>query len=71
MVLPYIDQWPQAMGMMALPQNATESWGNLADLMDEIWFLAGDKSADVSFIAVKCLEIKEQLYLKLEVRCFA
>ena len=49
MIVPYIDTWPQAMAIQTLPQNAVESWTNLANLMDEIWYYAGDRSVDVSF----------------------
>ena len=48
MIVPYIDTWPQAMAIQALPQNAVESWTNLANLVDEIWYYAGDRSVDVS-----------------------
>lgn len=48
MILPYIDTWPQAMAIQTLPQNAVESWTNLANLVDEVWYYAGDRSVDVS-----------------------
>ena len=36
------------MALQTLPQNAVESWTNTLNLMDEIWFYAGDRSIDVS-----------------------
>ena len=47
MLVPYLGQWPQAMGLMALPPNVPESLRNLGNLVDDIWYLAGDKSTDV------------------------
>ena len=32
---------------MAHPSNVSMSVGHLAQLVDDIWYLAGDKSADV------------------------
>jgi len=49
MILPYIDKWPQAMAIQTLPQNAMESWSNLLDLSDEIWYHAGDRSVDFNW----------------------
>ena len=48
MIVPYLSTWPQAMAVQTLPQNAVESWTNLANLCDEIWYYAGDRSVDVS-----------------------
>jgi ubiquinone biosynthesis protein COQ9 len=48
MITPYLDTWPQAMAIMALPQNSITSLKNLAQLVDEIWYYAGDRSVDVS-----------------------
>ncbi|XP_005089814.1 ubiquinone biosynthesis protein COQ9, mitochondrial isoform X2 [Aplysia californica] len=49
MIAPYMDQWPQAMAIQTLPQNAAESWTNLLNLVDEIWFHAGDRSVDFNW----------------------
>ncbi|CAH1779004.1 unnamed protein product [Owenia fusiformis] len=49
MIIPYIDTWPQAMGIMTLPQNAPTAWQNLANLVDEIWYHAGDRSTDMNW----------------------
>ncbi|KAJ2993146.1 Ubiquinone biosynthesis protein coq9, mitochondrial [Globomyces sp. JEL0801] len=46
MTSPYIDKWPQALSLMGLPQNAPNTVKQLAELVDEIWFLAGDQSID-------------------------
>lgn len=48
MILPFIETWPQAMAIQAMPQNAPESLRNLSQLVDDIWFYAGDRSVDVS-----------------------
>ncbi len=45
-VLPY---WRQAMGLLALPQNIPAAIGLEAQIVDEIWAQAGDRSVDVSW----------------------
>ena len=37
----------QAMGLMLLPQNAPDATKNVAYMVDEIWYHAGDTSTDV------------------------
>lgn len=49
MLTPYIDTWPQAMALQAMPQHATASWANLGDLVDLVWHLAGDNSTDLNW----------------------
>ncbi|XP_067130957.1 ubiquinone biosynthesis protein COQ9, mitochondrial [Centruroides vittatus] len=49
MIIPYINKWPQAMAIMMMPQNAPTALSNLMDLVDTIWFFAGDKSFDLSW----------------------
>lgn len=56
MIAPYVDRWPEALAIMGQPTNVTMSLGHLAKIVDEIWYLAGDKSADVSeapFLAIQ------------------
>lgn len=48
MIAPYVDRWPEALAIMGQPSNVAMSLGHLAKIVDEIWYLAGDKSADVS-----------------------
>jgi ubiquinone biosynthesis protein COQ9 len=55
MLLPYVRHWPQALALLALPQNAPTSIRNLAELMDEMWFLAGDQSVDLNWYTKRFL----------------
>lgn len=48
MIAPYIDTWPQALGIMSLPQNVPTSLAQLLTLIDDICYCAGDRSVDVS-----------------------
>lgn len=41
-------RWIEAMGLMALPPNAIESLKYLSELTDGLWYLAGDRSSDVT-----------------------
>ncbi|KAJ1328492.1 rpsU-divergently transcribed protein [Batrachochytrium salamandrivorans] len=47
MTAPYVHKWPQAIALLSQPQNLPNTTKDLGGLVDEIWFLAGDKSVDV------------------------
>lgn len=47
MIVPYLNNWPQAMAIMSSPQNIPNALRNLQDLVDTVWFYAGDKSTDL------------------------
>ncbi|KAG0032080.1 Ubiquinone biosynthesis protein coq9, mitochondrial [Podila clonocystis] len=49
MIAPYVDRWPEALAIMGQPSNVAMSLGHLAKIVDEIWYLAGDKSADMNW----------------------
>ncbi|KAK3808287.1 MAG: rpsU-divergently transcribed protein, partial [Benniella sp.] len=49
MIAPYIDRWPEALAIMGQPSNVAMSLNHLAKIVDEIWYLAGDKSADMNW----------------------
>ena len=72
MIVPYVDTWPQAMAIQALPQNAVESWSNLAQLMDDVWYYAGDRSVDVSCVgwALESLIVVASLAVIIRLACF-
>ncbi|KAJ6641395.1 Ubiquinone biosynthesis protein COQ9, mitochondrial [Pseudolycoriella hygida] len=46
MIEPYSSQWPKALGLMSLPQNAPKSLAHLLTLIDDICYYAGDRSVD-------------------------
>ncbi|CAG8437761.1 10135_t:CDS:10 [Ambispora gerdemannii] len=46
---PLIHRWPEALAILAQPNNVGLSAKHLAKLSDEIWFLAGDKSANMNW----------------------
>ncbi|KAF9170183.1 Ubiquinone biosynthesis protein coq9, mitochondrial [Mortierella sp. AD011] len=49
MVAPYIDRWPEALAIMGQPSNVPMSLNHLGKIVDEIWHLAGDTSADMNW----------------------
>ncbi|KAF8928699.1 ubiquinone biosynthesis protein COQ9, mitochondrial [Dissophora ornata] len=49
MIAPYVDRWPEALAIMGQPSNVPMSLNHLAKIVDEIWYLAGDKSADMNW----------------------
>ncbi|XP_043563342.1 ubiquinone biosynthesis protein COQ9, mitochondrial isoform X2 [Chiloscyllium plagiosum] len=55
MLIPYIDSWPQAMSILLLPQNIAESLRSLTEMVDEIWYYAGDRSIDSSWYTKRAI----------------
>ncbi|XP_053304715.1 ubiquinone biosynthesis protein COQ9, mitochondrial [Spea bombifrons] len=49
MHIPYIAQWPQALGLLLLPNNIPSSLKLLTAMVDDMWHYAGDESTDVSW----------------------
>ncbi|XP_075045560.1 ubiquinone biosynthesis protein COQ9, mitochondrial isoform X2 [Mixophyes fleayi] len=49
MHIPYMGQWPQALGILLLPHNIPSSLKLLTAMVDDIWHYAGDQSTDVSW----------------------
>ncbi|ORY99682.1 COQ9-domain-containing protein [Lobosporangium transversale] len=49
MIAPYIDRWHEALAIMGQPSNISMSLTHLGKIVDEIWHLAGDKSADMNW----------------------
>ncbi|KAJ3130893.1 Ubiquinone biosynthesis protein coq9, mitochondrial, partial [Irineochytrium annulatum] len=52
---PFVDRWPEALGLMAQPQNAPTALQNLGELVDEIWYVAGDRSVDMNWYSKRVL----------------
>ena len=46
---PYLGQWPHALAMMSLPQNAPKSLHFGLNMVDSMWHHAGDKSLDYNW----------------------
>lgn len=55
MVIPYLSRWPQAIAIMALPQNVQNALAAQLAMVDDICYYAGDRSVDVSFDYVHAL----------------
>ncbi|POM59838.1 RpsU-divergently transcribed protein [Phytophthora palmivora] len=55
MLEPVMATWPQAMAIGALPQNAPNTAKRLAQISDEIWYFAGDKSTDFSWYTKRAI----------------
>uniref|UniRef100_A0A023GBH7 Ubiquinone biosynthesis protein n=1 Tax=Amblyomma triste TaxID=251400 RepID=A0A023GBH7_AMBTT len=52
---PYKNTWVQALGILALPQNVPVAVSNLGDLLDVIWYHAGDMSIDMSWYSKRAV----------------
>ncbi|KAI8929057.1 COQ9-domain-containing protein [Entophlyctis helioformis] len=55
MTQPYINKWPQAAALLAQPQNLANTTRDLGALVDEIWYLAGDRSVDLNWYSKRML----------------
>ncbi|KAL0075139.1 COQ9-domain-containing protein [Phycomyces blakesleeanus] len=49
MMKPYIKTWPEALAIMAHPTNVPMSLKHLSEVVDDIWFYAGDRSPDMDW----------------------
>lgn len=49
MIIPYKEQWPQALAIMTMPQNVQISLAQLLTLVDDICYCAGDQSVDIGW----------------------
>ncbi|KAF9975553.1 Ubiquinone biosynthesis protein coq9, mitochondrial [Actinomortierella ambigua] len=55
MVAPHIKRWPEALAIMGQPANVPMSLDHLAKIADEIWYLAGDRSADMNWYSKRAM----------------
>lgn len=49
MLIPYLQHWPQALGLMTLPPNVPASLAHVLTLADDICYYAGDRSVDFNW----------------------
>ncbi|KAI5695274.1 hypothetical protein M8J75_013767 [Diaphorina citri] len=67
LIVPYLDKWSQAMGLMALPNNTPRALANLLTMVDDVCYYAGDRSIDVTWysrrIALAGIYKLSELYL--------
>uniref|UniRef100_A0A8D8VFZ8 Ubiquinone biosynthesis protein n=1 Tax=Cacopsylla melanoneura TaxID=428564 RepID=A0A8D8VFZ8_9HEMI len=49
LIVPYLSHWPQAMGLMALPNNTPRALANLLTMVDDVCYYAGDRSIDITW----------------------
>ena len=67
MIIPFIDSWPQALSLIASPSVVPEVLEQGANMIDEIWYHAGDMSSDMSWYskraAVAALHVSTELFM--------
>ncbi|KAI9301755.1 COQ9-domain-containing protein [Cunninghamella echinulata] len=49
MLKPYAHRWPEAVAILASPTNVPIGFHHLSTIVDDIWYYAGDRSADMSW----------------------
>ncbi|XP_040109843.1 ubiquinone biosynthesis protein COQ9, mitochondrial [Oryx dammah] len=49
MLIPYIQHWPRALGILMLPHNIPPSLSLLTSMVDDMWHYAGDQSTDFNW----------------------
>jgi ubiquinone biosynthesis protein COQ9 len=52
---PLIHTWPDALAVMSSPAHIPASMHHLAELVDEMWWLAGDRSLDFNYYSKRML----------------
>lgn len=67
MLIPYIDSWPQALTLLASPAAVSDCLESGANMIDEIWYHAGDLSTDMSWytkrVALAGVYVATELYM--------
>ncbi len=48
-IAPYLQTWPQAMSIGAIPSNVPHTLHAIASMSDDIWHRVGDKSTDINW----------------------
>jgi len=49
------DNWPQALAIHTSPGSLPSAIGQVSQLVDDIWYAAGDKSADFNWYTKRAL----------------
>jgi ubiquinone biosynthesis protein COQ9 len=49
MQIPYMNRWGEAMAIGALPQNLPYTMRTIALMLDDVWYMAGDRSTDMDW----------------------
>ncbi|CAO3592253.1 unnamed protein product [Absidia cylindrospora] len=49
MLKPYARRWPEALAILATPSNVPMGFRHLSELVDDIWYYAGDRSPDMNW----------------------
>ena len=55
MLIPYMEQWPQAMALKVYPSATIPAMERLALMVDDIWYWAGDRSTDFNWYTKRAL----------------
>lgn len=56
MLIPYVDKWPRALALKALPTNVPTALENMALLVDDMWYYGGgDRSTDFNWYTKRAL----------------
>ena len=55
MEIPYVNTWNEAMALGILPPNISKTTAHLWRLVDDIWFISGDRSTDLNFYSKRSL----------------
>ena len=67
MLIPYIQSWPQALTLLASPAAVSDCLESGANMIDEIWYHAGDLSTDTSWytkrVALAGVYVATELYM--------
>lgn len=58
MIVPYIDVWSDAMALLLRPNVVVDATSELQTMVDDIWYYAGDKSADFNWYTKRAILAK-------------
>jgi len=63
--IPYLTRWHEALALGSLPNNLPTTMEKLTNIADEIWYIAGDPSADLNWYTKRGLLISAYVSTEL------
>ncbi|KAI8341764.1 COQ9-domain-containing protein [Chlamydoabsidia padenii] len=68
---PYARRWPEALAILAHPTHASIGFRHLSNLVDDIWYYAGDRSPDMNWYtkraALAAIYSATELYMSQDI----
>ncbi|KAI8093899.1 rpsU-divergently transcribed protein [Halteromyces radiatus] len=71
MLKPYARRWPEAVSILAVPSNLPMAMHHLSQVVDDIWYYAGDRSPDMNWytkrVSLATIYSATELYMSQDI----